>query len=168
MPPSAPRPPTVEGTVALRWIDGLRLLGWIEAGYIHAAIRGNVAAGFLALGWIAALPVTLLAQPFVVTRVRARYYMTPERDAVLAVVATRHGWKIDDHLSSKPGTGQGKALRAVLMPALVAAADTHQLAIRCAAADPTLEHIYRNELPGLVDVGRAWPRGRTLQRPPIG
>ncbi len=61
-----------------------------------------------------------------------------------------------------------KALRAVVMPTLAATADKRQLTIYCTAPDPKLEHMYRNELPGGVDAGRAWPRGRTLQRTPLG
>lgn len=162
-----PRPPTVEGTVSLRWFDGLRILGWGVIGYIHSAVRGNLVAGLMMIGWIFSIPVLLLMQPFVVSRRNARYYMTPERDAVLAVAATRHGWRIDEHASAVPGTARGKALRAGVVPPLVAAADRHHVAIYGTAATPKLARIYAEALPGLVDAGPGWPRGRKLCRPPV-
>lgn len=165
-PHRAPRPPTVAGTVPLRWIDGLRILGWTEIGYIHAAVRGSVVAGLFSMAWVLSIPVLLLAQPFIVARRNARYYMTPERDAVLAVVTTKDGWKIDDHLSATPATGQGAVLRAILLTDLVTTADHHQLTIHATAAHPKLMARYITDLPGLVDVGRAWPRGRKLRRQP--
>lgn len=165
MTATVPRPPTVAGTAPLRWFDGLRLLGWIEIGFIHGAVRGNVVAGLLSMGWVVFIPVLLLVQPFVVGRRNARYYLTLERDAAIAVVATRHGWKIDDHLSATPGHGRGKALRAVVIPQLVSAADSHQLAIYGTAATPTLAKRYTADLPGLIDDGPAWPRGHKLRRP---
>lgn len=82
-----------------RWFDGLRLVGWAENGYLHTAIRGSAVAGIFSAGWVLALSALLLAQPINVARRNARYYLTPKRDAVMAVVDTRQGWKIDDHLT---------------------------------------------------------------------
>lgn len=65
------------------------------------------------------------------------------------------------HSSAKPGTGQGRALRAALIPKLLSAADDLGVDIVTTAASPTLADRYRADL---VDEGRGWPRGRRLRR----
>lgn len=160
-----PRPPTVAGTVPLRWYDGLRLFHWGGKSCWRGSLRSVRGDAWFA-GWVLAVPLSLPVQLFSVARRKARYYMSPERDAVLAIVATSKGWKIGDHLSATQGTGRGAALRSILLPELSALADRDQLTIHAAAAHPKLAARYTAELPGLTDVGRAWPRGRKLHRPP--
>jgi len=92
-----------------------------------------------------------------------RYYMTPERDAVLAITATRDGSHADDHVSARPGTGHRQALRAIVIPNLIPIADAEQIALHLTAADNHLARRYSEEIPGRADVGPALPRGRRMR-----
>ena len=82
------------------------------------------------------------------------------------MIATRHGWKVENHATARPGTGQGGALRAVVLPHLLAAADSHRVPILATAATTCLAVAYTAEVSGLLDDGRGFPRGRRLRRPP--
>ncbi len=95
-----------------------------------------------------------------------RYYLSPERDVVLALFGTRAGWHIGDHIAAGPGTGRGRALRILLLPELLPVADARRVTIHATAASPELAALYMAELPGLVDVGGGMFRGRRLRRPP--
>lgn len=87
---------------------------------------------------------------------------------MLAIAASQHGWAVQDHVAERPGTGQGRALRALVLPELIRAADVAGIPIIATAANKTLAKQYAAELPGLVDVGRGIPRGRKMQRQPQG
>lgn len=93
--------------------------------------------------------------------------MSAERNAVIAISATRKGWHVSDHASAGPGTGQGKRLRAALLPHLTEYARNNPIAIHATAANAKLAAIYATELPGLkgVGVGAGFPRGRKLRTP---
>lgn len=117
--------------------------------------------------WWPAVPLSVPVQLALLARRRARYYMSPSRQAVLAVVATKHGWHVEDHAAARPGTGQGRALRARVLPELTAAADAGGVPIYTTAANRHLAQQYATELSGLVDVGRGWPRGRRMHRAPV-
>ena len=120
----------------------------------------------LLLGWLVMCPIALPLQMVLVARPRARYYMSPSRDVVLAVTAGRRGWHLEDHVCARPGTGQGRALRAVVIPQVLAAADAAGVEVCTTAATSALAHRYMAEVPGLVDEGRGRLRGRRLRRPP--
>lgn len=90
--------------------------------------------------------------------------MSPERTAVIAIVAKHETWHVEDHASSKPGTGQGRALRALVLPQVLAFADERHVAILTTAANKTLAAAYAAEVPGLVDDGPGYPRGRRMRR----
>lgn len=123
-------------------------------------------SAFLAIMWWPAVPVGAAVQAYLLRRPAARYYISPERDAVLAVVATAEGWHVEDHIAARPGTGRGKALRTLVMPELRDRADADGIAIYTTAANERLARQYEDELPGLVDVGRGNPRGRKMRREP--
>lgn len=163
-----PRPPVVEGLPAPGPVDVLRMVWWMQRGFLHGIghATGRATSLLLATGWCVALPLLIPVQFALEARPRARYYLSPGRDAVLAVVATRHGWLIEDHASARPGTGAGRALRAVVLPQLLAAADTHQVPILTTAATAGLAARYTTEMPDLIDVGRGTIRGRRLRRDP--
>ena len=170
MTSEVPRPQLVDGLSEPRLSDVPRLLWWGQRGYWHGAthgpITGRVASAFFALMWWPSWPLLFVGQMIVVKRSAARYYLSPERDAVLAIVATRRGWSIEDHMSVRPGEKRGKALRALLLPALRAQADAAGVVIYTTAASEKLAKEYAAELPGLVDVGPGMPRGRMLRRKP--
>ena len=171
-----PRPPEVDSLPTPRAGDVVRLVWWLQVGFRHGiaggssggSAGGRLLSGVLWLGWWPTFPLLVIVQALLLGSRRSRYYLSPDREAVLAIRATRWGWLVQDHQSRRPGTGAGRALRAQLMPALVDAADRESVAIYTTAANPRLATLYTAELPGLVDVGRGWPRGRRLHRAPGG
>lgn len=163
-------PPGVPGVIEPHAIDSFRLVWWLGRAFWHGATRGTgavrVRSAVLVVFWVFSSPVLVIVYPFILRSANRRYYMSARRDAVLAVVATKIGWTFEDHTSSRPGTGQGKKLRQQVLPAIVAAADQAQVVIIADAATPQLAAQYMSEIPGMVDVGPARPRGRKLYRPP--
>jgi hypothetical protein len=165
------RPPTIAGVPEPRPIDRLRIALWYGRGFLHGALHGQ-SAGARALSvtmaglWVPAVPLLVSMQMAMASRQSARYYMTPERDAVLAIVATRTGWQVEDHSSARPGSGRGRALRDLVLPELMKHADTHGIAVTANAASAALAQRYLTEISGLTDAGPAFPRGRTLRREP--
>ncbi|MBU5410676.1 hypothetical protein KQH95_12215 [Cutibacterium acnes] len=111
------------------------------------------------------IPTTVSVWGMILRR-SARYYMSPERNAVLAIVAKRGAWHIADHVAAEPSHDQGKALRERLIGPLTIAADRAGVEIRTVAANQKLADQYVAEVQGLVDAGPGMPRGRKLQRPP--
>ena len=168
-PTQTQRPPTIAGLPEPRTIDTWRITWWNQIGYLHGARRGHGAgrafSAVLAIMWWFSLPLLLVVQHGLNRRRSVRYYMSPTKDAVLAVAASRKGWAVQDHVAERPGTGQGRALRALVLPELTKAADAAGMRISATAANKTLAMQYAAELPGLVDVGRGIPRGRKMQRP---
>jgi len=113
--------------------------------------------------WLS-VPVVVIVKPRLPG---VRYYISPQPDAILAVRAARDGWHVDGHVSSRPGTGQGRALRAALLPDLLAAADAAaDVAILTTAANARLAQIYTTELDGLGDVGQDRLGRRKFRREP--
>lgn len=101
-----------------------------------------------------------------VLRPGTRYYLSADRQAVLAVGIRRDAWHVHAHVSARPGSGQGRALRALVGPALAAAADASGTRIEAVAISRAMADRYATELPGLVDVGPGFPQGRRLRREP--
>lgn len=164
------RPPEVPGFPGPSRGDVLRLMWWAERGFWHGASKGRagprVYSAFLALMWCPALPVLLVGQWWALRRTSARYYFTPTHDAVLALVARPNGWYVSEHYSAEPGAGRGRALREALVPLLLAEADRQAVTVYGTAATRSLARQYAAQLPGVVDVGRGFYRGRRLQRLP--
>jgi hypothetical protein len=166
----AARPPALAGVEEPGARHALRLLWWSQRGYWYGAWHGRFAgrlfSTFLAIMWWPSLPIGVAVQAYLLRRPAARYYLSPEQDAVLAVVATAEGWHVEDHIAAHPGRGRGKALRALVLPELRDRADADGIAIYTTAANERLGRQYAEELPGLVDVGRGNPRGRKMRREP--
>lgn len=166
----APRPPIVDGVPETRLGDALRIVWWSQRGYRHGARHsrgaGRAFSTCLAIMWWLVIPLSIAVQACLLSRRAARYYLSPAHDAVLAIVATAEGWHVEDHVAAWPGTGRGKALRALVLPELRAAADAAGIPIYTTAANERLATEYSVELPGLVDVGRGYPRGRKMRREP--
>lgn len=142
----------------------------MERGFWHGTRKGTVFDRVIslvcALMWWLCYPLRAVLQIVLVYRPKARYYMSAERDAVIAISATRKGWHVSDHASATPGTGQGKKLRAELLPHLADQARTSNITINATAANKNLAALYKAELPGLEDVGPGFPRGRKLRTYP--
>ena len=164
------RPPAAPGTVAPEPIDCLRIVWWAQLGYLHGARHGRpperAFSAFIALLWWPFFLLLVLVQVLLLVRPRARYYLTPQRDAVIAVVAHKSTWQISEHASARPGHGRGRALRDLIVPTLTSAADLSGITIQATAATAGLSQLYASEIPGLIDVGPAIPRGRHLVREP--
>ncbi|WP_343320538.1 hypothetical protein AAFM46_16775 (plasmid) [Arthrobacter sp. TMP15] len=138
----------------------------MERGFWHGLGKGNIFDRALSLFstvmWWPMYPLLAVLQITLVYRPGARYYMSAERDAVIAIGTTRKGWHVSDHASAAPGTGQGKRLRAALLPHLTEHARNNRIAIHATAANAKLAALYAAELPGLEDTGPGFPRGRKL------
>lgn len=165
-----PAPPVVQGAPAARLRDALRIVWWSQRGYRHGAAHGHPAARALSallwcVSWVV-FPLSVLIQLALLGRRRARYYMTPTGDAVLAITATAKGWQVADHLCARPGTGQGRPLRDLVLPPVRVFADETGTMLYLTAVNKKMARTYAADLPGLHDVGRAWPRGRRMRREP--
>ena len=168
-----PLPPAhIEGTITANLRDVAQLAWLVERGFVLAATtEGNPALTRAACRLAAAafwplLPAALTLQTALTARPGARYYLTPTRDAVLAVAVRHDAWHIYCHVAERRGAGQGRALRALVAPALCAAADASGTPIEAAALTARLARLYQAEFPGVADHGPAFPQGRRLRREP--
>jgi hypothetical protein len=142
----------VAGLDEATWRDTARLLWWTERGWWHSARRATFGqrafTAYLALAWWPTWPLLAASMAYNIRRAHARYYLSPGRDAVLAVTATRTGWVIEDHMTAKPGAKLGRPLRKRAFPVLIEAADRDAIAVRCHAATAKLARIYSTDMPG--------------------
>lgn len=167
------RPPAVAGLVTARPLtDGPRIIGWYFTGLAHglrrtrSTFRARAFCGFMLLCSALLVVPLLIVSPLMVSSRRARFYMPPERDAVLGITARSTSWHIADHSTARPGTQRGHALRTALIPQLLPLADTRGVRVTTTAATAKLAETYAMEVPGLVIVGMAWPRGFKMAREP--
>ena len=171
--PPPPPPRHIDGTVTADLADTVRLAWLVERGFVLAAttddnpLATRVATGMAAAAFWPLLPAALTLQAALTACPGVRYYLTPARDAVLAVAVRRDAWHVYCHIAERPGTGQGRALRALVAPALCAAADASGTPIEATALTLRLAHLYQAELPGVVDRGPGFPQGRRLRREPL-
>lgn len=163
-----PAPPLLPGIACATSRDAPRLAWWALRGYCYGARHGPHRAqqALMVLAWWAILPVLLATQACLLARRRSRYYLSPQRDAVLAVTATRNNWTVEDHLCAHRGRREGQALRQAVVPALLQAADAAHVTVSCSTATPALARRYAAEVPGLTDTGPRLPRGRRMTRQP--
>lgn len=164
-------PRQVAGTVVARPRDTWRIARWTARGFVLGARRGTAPSrayySVLTVLYWPLLPVVLAVQLLLIRSSGARrYYMTVERDAVIAISVTPGTWHVEDHVAARPGTGRGRALRALVLPTLLRAADASGLALEVTAVTDQLVAAYRADIPGLVDIGSARLRGRKLRREP--
>ena len=168
------RPPAVAGYPDARPIqDGIRLAAWTIRGFAHGTARRKSGAGarlfslaMLFIG-IGLFPVLVVSNTVAIALRRGtRYYMTPERDATLAITAKRHAWHVADHSTAKPGEGRGRALRRGIAPALTPTLDRAGAALVTVAVNDERAQDYSEDVPGLLPQGRAWPRGVKMRREP--
>lgn len=168
------RPPALAGYPDARPMrDGARLAVWTLRGFAHGAARRRSGAGArLFSGWmlligIVLFPVLVASIPAAIALRRStRYYMTPERDATLAITAKRHAWHVADHNTAQPGAKRGRALRRSIAPALTPALDAAGAALVTVAVNDERAKDYSEDVPGLMALGRAWPRGVKMRREP--
>ena len=99
--------------------------------------------------WWPCCPLLAVLQIALVYRPGAMYYMSTQRDAVIAITTTRKGWHVSDHASAAPGTGQGKKLRAALFPHLIEQARNSNIPIHATAANAKLPPSTQQSYPDL-------------------
>lgn len=166
-----PRLPAIDGTVEPRFVDVVRMPIWAIRGWWHQVLhRRQLASRIFCLVLVVTgtlmMPLLVLVQLWFVHRPATRYYMSQQRDAVLGFTATRGGWCGSDHAVQHIGAGQGHALRQHISGPIREHLDQHQLRLTMTAANDQVAAIYQREFPGLVDLGRGFPRGRRLCREP--
>lgn len=163
-PPPASLPECVAaGPTDAPRIATWQLLGWLY-GTLHGPWRGRVISGFFAVAGAPLLPLLVAITAVQIVLPRTRMYLDPDRTAVLGITATRTGWRLENHATSRPGTGAGKRLRALLAPALLEAADQCSVALYPDASAPALADAYAGQFPGFQDMGPALLRGRRMHR----
>lgn len=129
----------------------------------YLLVRSPAFAALLGLALIA-MAATLTLRRKLSSATRTRYVLV-DGSASLAITATAHDWKIDDHSRAPGSKGAGARLRQLLIPTLLEVADRHDVAVILAAASPKLARLYNEEIPDLLDVGSALPYGRRMYRP---
>lgn len=159
-----PPPPTIPGTTTLTARAAFTLTNRFLAGCWHGTKKGNPFSAALLLTGAPLYPLLVTAMAIDLARPNTRYYAN--RHANLAVTATRHGWRIENHSSDAPGTGQGRTLRDLIIPKLLDHARQHQIPVYVTAANQTLAAKYAQEVPQLHDDGPGFPRGRRLTLSP--
>lgn len=180
-------PEHLSGVDTGRLRDSWRPWVWMYRGWVHGALHGQWLSGLMlaapvvgvvAVATAPARPVfvLLLAVILLVPPVdaiaqalsqRSRVYFSPARDAVLVVTTTRRGWLLAGHAAARPGAGQGRALREVAIPQVMAAADASGVVIYLEAGTGGLAATYRAEVPGLVSTGHSWLGRARLERQPV-
>lgn len=163
-------PPSLFGIPEASLKDAWRISCWTGRGLWYGVSREPILKRTLLL------PLCLLYWPLMILfvpvriwsiyRSRSRHYMSVKMDAVIVVASTRKGWRIEDHVSSRPGTGQGRDLRRCLTVSLLPVADAQGITIYGVAASNSLLASYKEDIPGLTETGKAFPRGIHVRRPP--
>lgn len=166
-----PNPPAaLSGAVTARLRDAPMLATWQVRGWLHGAtrgpVRGRVVSAVCAVVGVPTWPLLVILVAVQAAASRSGLYLSPERDAVLGVAATRTGWRIENHCTKQPGTGAGSRLRDRICPELLRTADRHGVTVYLDAVTPDIGSTYMQELPGLEDVGPARLRGRRMHRVP--
>ena len=168
------RPPALAGYPDARPIrDGARLVVWMLRGFAHGAARrksrpaARAFSGVMFVIGVGLFPVVVVVTPAAIALRRGtRYYMTPERDATLAITGKRDAWHVADHSTAKPGTERGRALRRGIAPMLTPAIDRAAVPLLAVAVNEERAKDYSEDVPGLMPQGRAWPRGVKMRREP--
>lgn len=167
------RPPAVPGVLTADPRLAVTLLRWLRTGYLYTARRtkspwpARALAWYLAAAWWPLWPILYAVQWCLLARPSARYYLSADRTSILAITGKRADvWNLEDHASCQPGEGHGERLRDQLIPPLSTVCDEAGITLTCATAVPELAALYQQAIPGLHDIGRAFPRGRKLRRDP--
>lgn len=168
-PVTDPPPEALPGTVQARALDAPRIAAWQVRGWAHGALRGPWRGRVVsAVCLVVSVPTWPLLAALVAVQAHQRstkLYLDPERTAVVGVTATDAGWRLENHACRHPGSGAGARLRAVVGPALLAAADRARVTLYLDASAPALARRYADELE-MEDAGPAPLRGRRMRRPP--
>ena len=154
-------------TTTGQWLTSFVILAIAIGGAVSAA-QAVTAGSIVSLIVLMAIASAILLTGAVLSRRRrrdaTRHYVLDDGTAILSITARQGTWHLAGHGRAAGAAGAGERLRAILLPELVAVADAQDVAIAARAAAPKLATTYQAELPGLFDVGPAWPYGRRLYR----
>ena len=171
-------PPPCLGMEPATRLRDAAAIAWMTLGRFSRSARrshslpARAMHGYLWVVAVLAFPVVLLPAYAVMVRdPRRTFYALRDAhgriQAALCITTAPHRrWIVDNHVSHRPGTGQGRRLRQLLLPTLLAAADRDAVTLEAHAATPRLAQVYCATVPGLVDDGPVRPFGRRLSRPP--
>jgi len=168
------RPPALAGYPDARPIrDGMRLAVWTVRGFAHGATRrksgasARIFSGWMLLIGLGVFPVLIMSTPAaIMLRRNTRYYMTPERDATLAITVKGDAWHVADHSTARPGRKRGRVLRRGIAPVLAPVLDSAGAVLVTVAVNNGRAKDYSEDVPGLLPQGPAWPRGVKMRREP--
>ncbi|MHC2186529.1 hypothetical protein ACVLV4_002192 [Rathayibacter agropyri] len=165
--------PGVVGTSRPSPLFAFRLTCWITRGCLYgmrtnsANRREQLISAGLFVASIVLFPLILVVQFLLLLHPGCHYILRDERGpaAVIAVIrdSSTPTWFVRDHVSRHPGSGKGKALRALVVPELRRVADESGIEVVWVAATEGLANRFREEMPGLLDDGEVWPRGQRLR-----
>lgn len=96
-------------------------------------------------------------------------YVLEDGTSTMTIHATSEYWTITDHNRAPRAKGAGERLQKLLLTsaAAAAAADSVDVGIRLTASAPVLAAEYAERLPGLIEVGPAFPYGIAMYRPSL-
>lgn len=128
-------------------------------GFSHPAALLPVVLSIVFLFLVALPALTCLHHTLSMRSSRAHYYCIPAAgpmQACLVLHTTKAGWKIADHTTRHPRSGQrhGQALRDRLLPSLTEAATTRKVRVFTIAVTPTHALLYRRQAPALRPYAR--------------
>ncbi len=92
-------------------------------------------------------------------------YVLEDGTSTMTIHATSEYWTITDHNRAPRAKGAGERLQKLLLTTAAAAADSADVGIRLTASAPVLASEYAERLPGLLEVGPAFPYGIAMYRP---
>lgn len=92
-------------------------------------------------------------------------YVLEDGTSTMTIHATSEYWTITDHNRAPRAKGAGERLQKLLLTTAAAAADSADVGIRLTASAPVLAAEYAQRLPGLLEVGPAFPYGIAMYRP---
>lgn len=94
-------------------------------------------------------------------------YVLEDGTSTMTIHATSEYWTITDHNRAPRAKGAGERLQKLLLTSAAAAADSVDVGIRLTASAPVLAAEYAERLPGLIEVGPAFPYGIAMYRPSL-
>lgn len=146
----------VPGTRLPRGGDVWRMWWWTVHGYVHAtqksrSVRRRMISLLCALVLLVTAPLWWAWCAWALFGPGAhRAFLAADSTAMLVIRAHGDRWILADHLARRPGTGQGRALRAVLAAPIARCADAQKVTIQVTAAAPQLVEQYRRDDPRWV------------------
>lgn len=128
--------------------------------------------GAIALVVVAASLLIVLGGVLLASKARSRNthrltYVLDDGTATMTIYANREYWTIADHNRAPSAQGAGERLQDLLLAPAAAAADAVDAGFKLTAAAPRLAERYASKLPGLLEVGPAFPYGIAMYRPSV-